>query len=223
MNNNKKLIKEIKKVLLSIINKKSLSHNFGPSTEEIRECLKRINLILNSPDELIIDVFKKDIDWNYISVYLKLSEYFINYFYDKVEWWNISVHQKLSEKFIEKFQDKVQWEFIINNQKLSQEFIFKFWDTKLSKLKGKVLVLHKKVITYNHKGFFIGGDFIEGPIIILKDNEKIYRDSYYGINEKNTKESAYWKAHDHLRYWIEKDYRISRKSKNLLTEKLWFK
>jgi len=147
MNNNKKLIKEIKKVLLSIINKKSLSHNFGPSTEEIRECLKRINLILNSPDELIIDVFKKDIDWNYISVYLKLSEYFINYFYDKVEWWNISVHQKLSEKFIEKFQDKVQWEFIINNQKLSQEFIFKFWDTKLSKLKGKVLVLHKKVIT----------------------------------------------------------------------------
>lgn len=48
------------------------------------------------------------------------KKHFWGKFKDKVNWDYISVYQKLSEEFIEKFKDKVIWTYISEYQKLSE-------------------------------------------------------------------------------------------------------
>ena len=69
-----------------------------------------------------------EVDWDYISVYQKLSEEFIEKYIDKVDWWYISKYQKLSEEFIEKYIDKLNWYCISKYQTLSEKFIEKHCD-----------------------------------------------------------------------------------------------
>ena len=69
-----------------------------------------------------------EVNWDYISWNLKLSEDFIREFQNEVEWEYISCTQKLSEDFIREFQDKLDWEYISYYQKLSEEFIREFQD-----------------------------------------------------------------------------------------------
>ena len=66
------------------------------------------------------------VDWEEISVYLKLSESFIREFQDEVDWHWISVNQNLSEDFIREFQDKLPWNYISFYQNLSEDFIREF-------------------------------------------------------------------------------------------------
>ena len=53
-----------------------------------------------------------NLEWDYISSYLKLSEDFIREYQHKVDWVLISIFQDLSEDFIRENQDKVYWEHI---------------------------------------------------------------------------------------------------------------
>ena len=69
-----------------------------------------------------------EVDWNYISIYQKLSEDFIVEFKNKVNWHLISNHQILSESFIKEFRDKVDWICISKYQSLSEDFIKEFKD-----------------------------------------------------------------------------------------------
>ena len=66
------------------------------------------------------------VNWDYISIYQKLSEDFIREFKNNVDWYRISFNQKLSEDFIREFQNKVYWEYISIYQKLSEDFIREF-------------------------------------------------------------------------------------------------
>ena len=52
------------------------------------------------------------LDWDYISIYQKLSECFIEKHADKLDWDCISACQKLSEDFRKKHADKVRWDYI---------------------------------------------------------------------------------------------------------------
>ena len=67
-----------------------------------------------------------NVDWEFISKRLKLSEDFIREFKDKLDWRNISGYQKLSEDFIREFKDVVNWYCISECQVLSEEFIREF-------------------------------------------------------------------------------------------------
>ena len=66
------------------------------------------------------------VDWDYISIYQKLSESFIEKHIDKVKWNYISMFQTLSESFIEKYFDKVRWSYISKYQTLSESFVEKY-------------------------------------------------------------------------------------------------
>jgi hypothetical protein len=70
----------------------------------------------------------EEVDWDYISVYKKLTEDFIREFKNNVDWCFISINQTLSEKFIREFKDNVNWEYISRHQKLSEDFIREFSD-----------------------------------------------------------------------------------------------
>ncbi len=72
--------------------------------KEIEEYCKKNNINLED--------FDGEINWNWISQYQDLSEEFINKYYDKVNWDNISKYQTLSEKFIEEYRDYVNWDLI---------------------------------------------------------------------------------------------------------------
>ena len=76
--------------------------------------------------ENFIREFQNKVDWDYISECQKLSEEFIRGFQNKVIWYLISENQKLSEDFIREFQDKVNWTYISKYQKLSEDFIKEF-------------------------------------------------------------------------------------------------
>jgi len=78
--------------------------------------------------EEFIREFQEKVDWSLISLYQKLSESFIREFEDMVNWSRISTYQKLSENLIQEFQDKVDWDWISMHQKLSEEFIREFQD-----------------------------------------------------------------------------------------------
>ena len=62
----------------------------------------------------------KNVDWEDISWYYKLSENFIREFQDKINWYWISANQILSENFIQEFKDKVSWIYILLYQNLSK-------------------------------------------------------------------------------------------------------
>ena len=70
----------------------------------------------------------EEIDWDYISVYKKLTEDFIREFKNNVDWCFISINQTLSENFIREFKDNVNWEYISRHQQLSEDFIREFSD-----------------------------------------------------------------------------------------------
>ena len=75
-----------------------------------------------------IEKHKNKIDWDRISIYQTLSEEFIEKHYDKVKWYFISIYQKLSESFIKKHSNKVDWDNISQHQTLSEDFIEKYND-----------------------------------------------------------------------------------------------
>ena len=78
--------------------------------------------------EEFIREFKNEVNWHCISCYQKLSEDFIREFQDQVSWILISAYQKLSEDFIREFEDKLNWDYISFCQKLSEEFKVEFKD-----------------------------------------------------------------------------------------------
>lgn len=107
---------------------------------------KEINKVLGTD-------YKSDqeINWNFISIYKRLSEEFIleysNYlnwgtviifqslsenliriFSDRINLWVISEHQVLSESFIEDYKNSINWGNISSNQVLSWNFILKHKD-----------------------------------------------------------------------------------------------
>jgi len=69
---------------------------------------------------------KEEINWNYVSEFIDLSESFISKYKDNVNWKEISINQTLSESFIDKHQDRVDWGFISMYQDLSESFIERF-------------------------------------------------------------------------------------------------
>lgn len=70
----------------------------------------------------------EEVDWDYISVYKKLTEDFIREFKNNVDWLFISINQTLSESFIREFKHNINWEYISRHQKLSEDFIREFSD-----------------------------------------------------------------------------------------------
>jgi len=98
-------------------------------------------LILNK--NYINDIRKdpNSINWDFLSYFYILSEYFIIEFQDKVCWYYISLNQKLSEEFIIKFKDKIIWNMISEYQKLSDNFIRE----NISKLNKKNLLKNKNI------------------------------------------------------------------------------
>ena len=70
----------------------------------------------------------EEVDWDYISVYKKLTEDFIREFKNNVDWSFISINQTLSEDFIREFKYNINWEYISQYQKLSEDFIREFSD-----------------------------------------------------------------------------------------------
>ena len=120
-------------------------------TKEIEEIIKSQNLNCS------VKQFQDKVDWNYISMYQKLSEQFIEQFKEKVDWIYISKHQKLSEQFIEQFQDKVDWIYISMYQKLSEQFIEQFQDkvdwnyiSQYQKLSEQFIEQFKEKVDWNY-------------------------------------------------------------------------
>ena len=69
----------------------------------------------------------EDIDWNYISIYLKLSENFIREFKDKVDWKWISIRQEFSYSFICEFREKLNLDILLERKIITQEDIIKMY------------------------------------------------------------------------------------------------
>jgi len=74
-------------------------------------------------------------------------------------------------------------------------------------------------ITHYPDGCYFGDDWMKGPITYLWDeqNSWSYRFSRF------PKEQAYKELYNIMRGWIERDYRTSRKRKNVRVETLWYK
>jgi hypothetical protein len=90
--------------------------------KEIKFLIKELDLNCS------VKKFQDKVYWNYISIYIKLSEEFIREFKDKIEWYYISIQQKISENFIREFQNEVDWDCIFVYQKFSEGFIREFQD-----------------------------------------------------------------------------------------------
>lgn len=93
-----------------------------------------------------LKILHKDLPWQFVCQYQKLSENFIRNFICKklpsnsIGWNELSRYQKLSENFIRKYKDKVDWLNISRFQNLSEAFIKKF-DNKVSHF--MILVNHE--------------------------------------------------------------------------------
>lgn len=111
----------------------------------LSKCFSSNNPISYSKDRLN----SHNIDWNYISYYMKLSEDFIRAFSDKVKWYAISIRQTLSEDFIREFGDDVYWQYISCYQILSEGFIREF------KHKGAFYSVIKKNCGNSNRTLFI--------------------------------------------------------------------
>ncbi|HNW66572.1 MAG TPA: hypothetical protein PKO10_05185 [Aliarcobacter cryaerophilus] len=98
--------------------------------EEMKSIAKDYDIVFldESDIEKCKQEFVDKVDWEYISIYQKLSEGFIREFADKVYWEHISIRQKLSEGLIREFADKVNWCYISMYQKLSEGLIREFAD-----------------------------------------------------------------------------------------------
>lgn len=83
------------------------------------------NILLS--DDFIIE-FHDKLDWNGVSGFQTLNESLIKKFSNKVNWKKISYYQLLSEDFIIQHKDYVDWKEISRSQKLSEDFIVKFED-----------------------------------------------------------------------------------------------
>lgn len=88
-------------------------------------------------------------------------------------------------------------------------------------MKVKLLRKIRKRYTIAHypNGRYLYNDWIDYPITILEDKE----DSWRRITSSASKEEAYQELLGHMRKWIEKDYKTSRKRKNIKEEILWYK
>lgn len=75
-------------------------------------------------------------------------------------------------------------------------------------------------ITHYPNGLYLWGDFQEGAITILSDNQSSYR---YKLSMKD-KKVAYDDLYEILLKWIEKDYgKLRSKRSKIVEEKLWWK
>jgi hypothetical protein len=88
-------------------------------------------------------------------------------------------------------------------------------------MKVKLLKIIRKRYEIFHypDGAYFGGEWISVPFSVLIDN----RDSWRCRVSHLSKELAYQELTKTLRFWVEKDYKTSRKRKNYRTEKLWHK
>lgn len=107
-----------------------------------------------------IRIFKKKLDWGWVSTKKRLSENFIRKYKDYVDWVGISMSQYLSEDFIREFQDMVSWREITIYQPLSEDFIREFvdklnWNRVMRRMKyGPVST--RKGYGYKYKGYSHG-------------------------------------------------------------------
>lgn len=87
-------------------------------------------------------------------------------------------------------------------------------------MKVKLLKIIRKrySITHYPNGRYFSGDYVDYPVTVLEDKEDSWR---YKISS-SPKEEAYKELLERMRVWIEKDYKISRKRKNIKEEKLWW-
>lgn len=75
-------------------------------------------------------------------------------------------------------------------------------------------------ITHYPNGLYLWGDFQEGAITILSDNQNSWR---YMVSTKDKKE-AYEYFYKMLLVWIERDYgNLRSKRSKIVEEKLWWK
>jgi hypothetical protein len=88
-------------------------------------------------------------------------------------------------------------------------------------MKVKLLKKIRKRYTIAHypNGRYIYGDWNSYPLTILEDRE----DSWRYIISTAPKAEAYAELMVRMRNWIEKDYKTSRKRKNIIEEILWYK
>ena len=78
-------------------------------------------------------------------------------------------------------------------------------------------------ITYYPYGGYIHGDWNDFPFIILEDNNSSFKWRIFKINSIQTKNIQYLNALDRMRGWIREDYKVERKRRNIVKEKLWFR
>lgn len=75
-------------------------------------------------------------------------------------------------------------------------------------------------ITHYPNGVFISGDFYNGPITILKDNQNSFR---FEPVTHFSPQQAYRELYPKLIRWIEKDYGPFRsKTSKITQEKVWY-
>lgn len=88
-------------------------------------------------------------------------------------------------------------------------------------MKVKLLRKIRKRYTIVHypNGRYIWGDWYLHPITILEDRE----DSLRYVVSNCPKEEAYAELMICMRKWIKRDYKTSRKRKNIIQEILWYK
>jgi hypothetical protein len=88
-------------------------------------------------------------------------------------------------------------------------------------MKVKLLKKIRKryAITHYPNGRYIYGDWVDPPLTILEDKKDRWR---YSIS-KAPKAEAYVELLVRMRKWIERDYKTSRKRKNIIEEKLWYR
>lgn len=115
----------------------------------------------------IIKEFSDKIDWENLSRYKYLSEYFIREFKDKLAWDYISSCQKLSEDFIREFKGYVKWGEISYHQKLSEEFMDEFKDKldwkyicMIQNLSEKFIDSHMDFIKFEYLGYNLTSDMV---------------------------------------------------------------
>ena len=107
--------------------------------------------------ESFIAKHKDYVDWDWISSYQKLSESFVIEHKDLVNWRCISIYQKLSEDFIAKYKDFVKWKYISEYQKLSEGFIIEHKDlvdwnciSIYQKLSENFIAKHKDLVSWHY-------------------------------------------------------------------------
>ena len=79
----------------------------------------------------------KEINWDLISSYYELPEWFIEEYSDKFDWQRLTRWQKFDENTLRIFQDRIVWDLLNPNEydidflrEMSDKFAFRFYQLK---------------------------------------------------------------------------------------------